>query len=70
MGDWQDRAACKGLDINMFFPAGHGRTNAVDYCKVCSVRGPCLKEALQSRRTGGIWGGTTQRERVKMLGEC
>ena len=68
-GDWKDRAACKGQDISMFFPGTGGpKTNAVDYCRVCPVSGPCLQEALQSRRVHGIWGGTTQRERALIIG--
>ncbi len=66
---WKNRAACKGQDIGMFFPGTGLRSTAVEkFCSVCPVSGPCLNEGLQSRRVSGIWGGTTQNERAKIIG--
>ena len=66
--NWKDHAACKGLDISVFFPGTGLRTSAVEkYCSVCPVIGPCLREALQGNRVSGIWGGTTQGQRLRIM---
>ena len=76
--DWQDEAACKGVDINIFFPYDETSTGprsvsseaskvfkeeALSYCNRCPVRERCLKMALDSFERG-IWGGTDHRERA------
>lgn len=74
MGDWRDRAACLGVNPELFFPAGSGddsyhttgndEINAVKkICRMCPVRAACLDEALARGERWGIWGGTTAAER-------
>jgi WhiB family redox-sensing transcriptional regulator len=37
------------------------------FCGDCPVRPECLMEALVNRIEWGIWGGTTERQRRRML---
>ena len=78
--DWQERAACIGADINIFFP--YDETNmgtsgasvefrrkmkkeADSYCDRCEVKEQCLQQGLNGYERG-IWGGTDHRERAAM----
>ena len=61
---WRDRAACRGTDLNLFFPGrGESADPARQVCVRCPVRQLCLEYALSNRITHGIWGGMTERER-------
>ncbi len=67
---WRDRAACLGVDPELFFPEKGEwakAERAKQVCRGCSVQGACLHEALNGpQATGdeaGIFGGTTPRER-------
>lgn len=65
---WQEFAACKGLDTDVFFPLTEEEaTSAKEICKSCPVSEICLEHALQSREREGIWGGATERERRRIL---
>lgn len=61
---WRERAACRGTDLNLFFP-GRGETAgpAREICGVCPVRQACLNYALSNAIIHGIWGGLSERER-------
>jgi len=64
---WRDSAACRGLDVDIFFPASDddaGPAKAV--CATCPVREQCLEWALASRQEDGIWGGLTDTERRRL----
>jgi WhiB family transcriptional regulator, redox-sensing transcriptional regulator len=67
---WKLRAACKDMDTDIFFPVAgdaEGLKYALSICEQCSVRQECLDYILQSGEdTGGIWGGTTGRERIRI----
>jgi WhiB family redox-sensing transcriptional regulator len=80
---WQDQAACRGQDLNLFFgpdgetaPARERRVaKAKVFCAACPVEGECLDWALQrdrpaSRERSGVWGGMGEDERVKWLRHC
>lgn len=68
--DWRDYAACRDVDPELFFPVTAPNTEAgqrqaaaaLAVCRSCRVRADCLNFALGARE-GGIWGGTTERER-------
>ncbi|HEV2370192.1 MAG TPA: WhiB family transcriptional regulator [Acidimicrobiales bacterium] len=65
---WRKRAACRGLDPDIFFPVTDeeaGEARAV--CGVCPVREACLEYALAARERDGVWGGATERERRRMI---
>ena len=68
-GSWRERAACRGEDPELFFPASSVGfvynaqvTRAKAVCNGCPVRAECLSEALASPQVG-IWGGLTENER-------
>lgn len=69
--DWRDRAACRGEDLNVFFPATTGGTGgnpaAATLCARCPVRPDCLDEALTLRETYGFRGGKSGDERALIL---
>ena len=61
--DWRERSACKGLDIEMFFPETHdarASRAARAVCRDCPVRLGCLYDGLAELH--GIWGGFSYRE--------
>lgn len=61
---WQEHAACRGVDPDLFFPE-RGETNreAKRICLTCPVRVRCLDYALAEGEWLGIWGGMTPRDR-------
>ena len=67
-GTWQQAAACRDADPELFFGADDGdRHMALALCAACPVRTDCLEHALATREMYGIWGGTDEQERKRML---
>ena len=65
---WRDRAACRGLDPEIFYPASDEDADvAKSICAECPVRESCLEYALANRERDGVWGGATERERRRMI---
>jgi WhiB family redox-sensing transcriptional regulator len=65
---WRDRAACHGLDPDIFYPVSDDDAQeAKSICAVCPVREACLEYALANRERDGVWGGATERERRRMI---
>ena len=61
---WRELAACRGTDLNLFFPSrGETADPAREICAVCPVRQACLDYALSNAIIHGIWGGLSERER-------
>lgn len=59
---------CREMDPSVFFPHdGAGVERARLICARCVVRWPCLDYALDHRIAHGVWGGTSERERVRLL---
>lgn len=68
-GDWRHDAACKDHDTNLFFPErGDILDEARQVCAGCPVRTLCLEQGLENREYG-VWGGTSERERLAILRE-
>ena len=68
VGRWTDRAACRGTDTEIFFPANADEeAEALSICATCPVRAQCLEYAVRNKEIYGIWGGTTpdQRRRIR-----
>lgn len=65
---WMRAGACAQVDPDIFF-LDKGRSDALakEACEGCDVREQCLAYALKNREEHGIWGGTTARERKKIL---
>lgn len=65
---WQLRGACTEMDPDLFFPDDPGAqpAAALDACGRCHVRSRCLAWALDNGEMYGVWGGTTETERLEM----
>lgn len=64
---WFDRAACQGLDTNLFFTErGEPTTQVKAVCKACPVRVDCLNYALDTGQHFGVWGGVGEGGRRQM----
>ena len=67
--DWRDKAACRDIDPELFFPEGTAgpARNQIDQakrvCQSCGVQVPCLRFALWHGLGFGVWGGATGEER-------
>jgi WhiB family transcriptional regulator, redox-sensing transcriptional regulator len=59
---------CRDMDPAIFFPNdGMGVQAAQRICNDCPVKAPCLEYALTNRIDHGVWGGTSERERRRIL---
>lgn len=65
---WRQRAACRGVDPDIFYPASDEEAEAAKaICATCPVREACLEYALANRERDGVWGGATERERRRIV---
>lgn len=65
---WESEAACRGMEPALFFPTVEAEVaEALAVCRVCPVRQECLEWALSTRERHGIWGGTTEQERRRLM---
>lgn len=66
--DWAERASCRGLPDDSFFPPDNGRVPAITQriCDQCPVNLECLSWGLRHDEMG-IWGGMTQKQRRQIL---
>lgn len=69
---WRERARCKGMDTELFFPVTEDPDAesvrwAKTVCAGCPVRETCLAEALAARDVHGVRGGFSGREREGLL---
>lgn len=65
---WERDAACRGMDQSLFFPGpDDDPSEALAVCAGCPVRDECLEWALFARERFGIWGGTTEQERRRLI---
>ena len=66
--DWMTEGNCNQTPPSMFFPSdGVGVDAARKVCETCPVKSPCLEYALVNRIDHGVWGGTSERERRRIL---
>lgn len=65
---WAAYAACRDADPDAFFPVSEEEAGpAIRVCNGCPVKDECLDWALDTRVRYGIWGGTTERDRRRLL---
>jgi len=65
-----DRALCAQTDPEVFFPEkGGSARQARIICRRCEVRQECLAHALAAGERYGIWGGLSERERIRLQKE-
>lgn len=70
---WWSRAACATADPELFFPISHvgpalrqvARAKAI--CARCEIQQACLGYALDAGSVQGVWGGTTEDERRRLV---
>jgi WhiB family transcriptional regulator, redox-sensing transcriptional regulator len=68
--NWMARGKCRDIPPDLFFPSdGVGVDVARKICVDCPVRSECLEYALVNRIDHGVWGGTSERERRRILRE-
>ena len=68
---WQARAACRGMDLSVFFSPHYERGDArhrreqqaKNVCHGCPVLGPCAAFATRTAQAFGVWGGLTEADR-------
>lgn len=56
------RRHCKGRTDDFF-----GSGDAVVICEGCPVQHECLLYALETNQRWGVWGGTTEEDRKRMM---
>lgn len=66
--DWMLLAECVDFPPGTFFPAdGAGVEVAKKICAACVVKEDCLEYAISNKENHGVWGGTSERERRRIL---
>ena len=66
--EWMAEGKCREVHPSTFFPSdGVGVDLARRICAECPVRAMCLEYALRNRIDHGVWGGTSERERRRIL---
>ena len=70
--DWRQKASCRAVDPDLFFPIGTTGLaldqieQAKAVCRSCEAQAPCLEFALSTNQESGVWGGTSEEERRKL----
>lgn len=68
---WRSKAACKLMPIDFMFPISlPGVEDAIRVCSNCVVIEECLEYALENKEEHGVWGGTSERERRRIIARC
>ena len=66
--NWMAKGNCVDKPPSLFFPSdGVGVDVARKVCADCPVKATCLEYALDNRIDHGVWGGTSERERRRLL---
>lgn len=65
---WMTDGACRNYPAAAFFPSdGVGVDAARKICATCGVQEQCREYALSNRIDHGVWGGSSERERRRIL---
>ena len=66
--EWMAEGNCADKPPSLFFPSdGVGVEVAKRVCADCPVKARCLEYARDNRIDHGVWGGTSERERRRIL---
>jgi WhiB family redox-sensing transcriptional regulator len=66
--EWMAGGNCRNYAPETFFPSdGVGVEIAKRICAECPVKDLCLEYALANRIDHGVWGGTSERQRRRIL---
>lgn len=66
---WRKDAACRNLDINVFFPVNESEEATLEakaICATCPVVDTCLQYSLATNQAEGVWGGLDANERRRL----
>ncbi len=65
--NWGEFALCAQTDPELFFSdRGGSNKDAKKVCGRCAVTAFCLEYALETNQRGGVWGGLSDRQRLKL----
>ncbi|MGW0823415.1 WhiB family transcriptional regulator [Streptomyces sp. NPDC002845] len=65
--DWQGQALCAQTGADFFFPEpGSSVREAKRICGMCEMRSACLEYALANDERFGVWGGLSEKERLRL----
>jgi hypothetical protein len=71
--DWQQKAACRGIDTNLFFPrnaleSAQAKAIIKPICEACVVFEYCYAYAVSfpEKALQGIWANTTDNDRRRI----
>ena len=64
---WKSKGLCEGKQRLFYSPNYDDEEAAKRICRDCEVRLPCRAFALLNREEYGVWGGTAEGERRRML---
>ncbi len=66
--EWKQDGNCRGTDPNLFYSYEKEDVKiALGVCAVCPVLEECLEYAIENQERHGIWGGTKEGDRTKMI---
>lgn len=67
---WRADAACRGADVELWYPTRDSKQEDVlaakETCRGCPVQMACLAYSLDTGQSWGIWGGYGERERRRL----
>ncbi|MFG3497436.1 WhiB family transcriptional regulator [Streptomyces sp. NPDC047928] len=64
---WQETALCAQTGPELFFPEpGSSTREAKLLCGICEGREACLEYALTHDERFGVWGGLSEKERLRL----
>ncbi|AJE80786.1 WhiB-family transcriptional regulator [Streptomyces albus] len=64
---WQEQALCAQTGAGFFFPEpGSSVREAKQICRMCEIRAECLEYALTHDEQFGVWGGLSEKERLRL----
>lgn len=70
VNDWMRQAACLDEEPEVFFPPGPTALEHINeakaVCRGCPVISDCLRVALADPTLVGVWGGTSESQRVEI----
>lgn len=65
---WAVYAACKSEKSLIFFPQSKDEERrALAICNICPVMEDCLDHAFETSERFGVWGGTTEKQRRRLV---
>lgn len=65
---WMAEGNCAHKPPSLFFPSdGVGVEKAKAVCEGCPVAVQCLEYAIENRIDHGVWGGTSERQRRRII---